>query len=130
MEISSFDDLLRAARAQARPQRLLFVFAAAVLPDAPTPAQRAAFEAGEGGALQPLMCVDKAPDELSGFAQLVEESRQFGADWQIVFAGAMDDAGEAATDQALERLVASVRDGAISALLPLDRNGRVLQLGR
>ncbi len=130
MEISSFDDLLRAARAQARPQRLLFVFAAAVLPDAPTPAQRAAFEAGEGGALQPLMCVDKAPDELSGFAQLVEESRQFGADWQIVFAGAMDAAGEAATDQALERLVASVRDGAISALLPLDRNGRVLQLGR
>jgi hypothetical protein len=130
MEISSFDDLLRAARAQARPQRLLFVFATAVLPDAPTPAQRAAFEAGEGGALQPLMCVDKAPDELGSFAQLVEESRQFGADWQIVFAGAMDAAGEAATDQALERLVASVRDGAISALLPLDRNGRVLQLGR
>ena len=33
MEISSFDDLIEAARAQPEPQRLLFVFAAVELPD-------------------------------------------------------------------------------------------------
>lgn len=50
MDISSFDDLLHAARAQPEPQRLLFVFAAAELPDDATPAQRARFAAGQGGA--------------------------------------------------------------------------------
>ena len=33
VNIASFDDLLRAARDQPEPQRLLFVFANAVLPD-------------------------------------------------------------------------------------------------
>jgi hypothetical protein len=50
VEIATYDDLLRAARAQAEPQRLLFVFAKAVLPDDSTPAQRAAYAAGQGGA--------------------------------------------------------------------------------
>jgi hypothetical protein len=40
MNISSFDDLLRAAREQSEPQRLLFVFANAVLPDDSTPVLR------------------------------------------------------------------------------------------
>jgi len=55
MDINTFDDLLRAARQQPDPQRLLLVFAGASLsPDAST-AQRAAFEAGVGGELAPLM---------------------------------------------------------------------------
>lgn len=133
MDIETFDDLLRAARQQPRPQRLLFVFAAAVLPDAPTAAQRAAFEAGEGGALEPLMCVDKGPDELPDFAALVDEAREFarqtGRDWQIAFAAAMDAADARATDAALERQVAAVREGRLAGLLPLDRQGRVVALG-
>lgn len=128
MDIASFDDLLRAARAQPRPQRLLFVFAAAVMPDAPTPAQRAAFEAGEGGALEPVMCVDKSPDDLAGWDALLEESRAAGPAWQVVFVGAMDAADTRATDAALERLVAAVREGRLAGLLPLDRQGRVLDL--
>ena len=47
MTISSFDDLLRSARDQSEPQRLLFVFTAAGMPDDATPAQRARFEAGQ-----------------------------------------------------------------------------------
>ena len=64
MDISSFDDLLHAARLQPEPQRLLFVFVGVELPDDATPAQRARFEQGQGGALVPLMCVDKTPQEL------------------------------------------------------------------
>jgi len=65
--ISSFADLLREARQQPEPQRLLFVFAGAALPDDSTPEQRRRYAAGAGGALVPLMCVDKAPDELRSF---------------------------------------------------------------
>lgn len=128
MDITRFDDLLQAARAQARPQRLLFVFAAAVLPDGATPAQRAAFAAGEGGALEPLLCVDKSPDELDDFATLVEESRQFDRDWQFVFAAAMDDAGSAAAEAPLQRLVAAVAGGRLEGLLPFDRQGLAVAL--
>lgn len=79
MDISSFDDLLQAACMQPEPQRLLFVFAAVELPDDATPAQRARFDAGQGGALVPLMCVDKTPQELASFDALVTEARQFTA---------------------------------------------------
>ncbi|HQS32831.1 MAG TPA: ribonucleotide reductase subunit alpha, partial [Polaromonas sp.] len=78
MNISSFDDLLQAARAQPEPQRLLFVFAGVELPDDATPEQRQRFAAGQGGALVPLMCVDKRPDELASFGALMQESSQFG----------------------------------------------------
>ncbi len=93
MNISGFDDLLRVAREQSEPQRLLLVFANAVLPDDSTPEQRVRFEAGQGGALTPLMSVDKTPEELGTFAALVEESRQFGRDWAIVFVARAGPAG-------------------------------------
>ena len=128
VNIETFDDLLRAAQAQPRAQRLLFVFAGVTTPDDATPAQRAAFEAGAGGALEPLMCVDKDPGMLPDFGVLVEEARQFGHDWKFVFCAAMDKADEAATGAALERLVGAVREGRLSGLLPLDREGRVRAL--
>ncbi len=48
MDISTFDDLLAAARAQPQPQRLLFVFAAIELPDDATPPSAPAFEQRPG----------------------------------------------------------------------------------
>jgi len=128
MNISSFDDLLRAARAQPEPQRLLFVFADAALPEDATTEQRARFELGEGGALIPLMSVDKRPEELDTFAALVEESRQFGRDWAIVFvAGLSGRGGRAPTsdeaDQSLQRMIEAVKTGAFGSFMPFDRQG-------
>jgi hypothetical protein len=129
MDISTFDDLLRAARAQPEPQRLLFVFANAVLPDGSTEAQRARFAAGEGGALVPLMFVDKTPEELETFGTLLAESRQFGAGWSVVFAASLagrDGRAPAArqTEEALQRMVESIKTGAFGALMPFDRQGQ------
>src|SRR5574337_1819963 len=112
-EINSFDDLLRAARAHPERHRLLLVFVAAELPDEATPEQRARFAQGEGGALVPLMCVDKAPQELDDFEALLQESRQLeapGQSWQLVFtaalAGTLDRAPtDAQVEQVLQRMV-------------------------
>ena len=129
MNISSFDELLRAAREQSEPQRLLFVFANAVLPDDSTPEQRVRFEAGQGGALTPLMSVDKAPEELGTFATLVEESRQFGHDWAIVFVASLSGRdGRAPTskeaDQSLQRMIESIKTGLFDSFIPFDRQGQ------
>jgi hypothetical protein len=129
MNISTFDDLLRAAREQADPQRLLFVFTNAVLPDDSTPEQRARFESGQGGALMPLMSVDKAPEELSTFTALVEESRQFAPDWAIVFVASLPGRdGRAPTsneaDRSLQRMIESIKTGLFGSYIPFDRQGQ------
>lgn len=134
MNISSFDDLLEAARQQAEPQRLLFVFAGADLPADASSSQREQFLAGQGGALVPIMCVDKAPDELLGFADLVEESGQFGREWQIVFAAAMSGTGglaptSAAAEIALQSMVEAIKAGSLGTLIPFDRKGEPVVLG-
>jgi hypothetical protein len=133
MDISNFDDLMRAAREQPEPQRLLFVFAGAELPDDSTPEQRAGFQAGQGGALIPLMSVDKTPEELDTFAALVEESRQFGHDWAIVFVASLPGrAGRPPTskeaDQPLQRMIESIKVGAIGAFVPFNRLGEPMLL--
>jgi len=133
VSISSFEDLLREAREQPEPQRLLFVFANAVLPDDSTPEQRAHFRAGEGGALAPLMCADKLPEELGTFAALAEESSRFGSDWAIVFVASLPGRdGRAPTskeaDQPLERMVESIKAGSLAAFVPFDRAGRPVLL--
>jgi len=132
MEISSFDNLLQVARAQPDPQRLLFVFADADLPDDATPEQRARFQAGEGGALVPLMSVDKAPDELDTFAALVDESRQFGPEWAVVFVAALSGRGgraptSAEADQSLQRMIDAIKAGSLGAFIPFDRSGQPVQ---
>ena len=128
VEIASFDDLLQAARRQPEPQRLLFVFAGSELPDDCTPEQRVRYQAGDGGVLTPLMSVDKAPEELGSFGALTEEARRFGPDWAIVFVASLSGRGgqapsKAEAERSLERMIASIKAGAIGAFIPFDRNG-------
>lgn len=133
MEISCFDDLLQAARVQPEPQRLLFVFVGVELPDEATPAQRERFAQGEGGALVPQMCVDKAPGELASFDALVQEAAQFGKDWTLVFAAAMSGtlnraptSGDA--ELPLESMVDAIKRGVHAGLIPFDRTGHAVQI--
>lgn len=131
MNISSFEDLLRAAKQQSEPQRLLFVFADAELPDGSTVEQRARFQAGDGGALVPLMSVDKNPGDLSTFSDLAEESRQFGRDWAVVFVAALSGRGGRAptdveADQSLQHMIEAIKSGSFGAFMPFDRQGQPL----
>ena len=116
MDISTFDDLLAAARAQPQPQRLLMVF-----------------DKGQGGALVPQMCVDKSPDELTSFDQLKQEAAGFGQPWGMVFAAAMSGtAGKPPTsadaEAPLQKMVEAIRQGRIQTYIPFDPQGRAVLL--
>jgi hypothetical protein len=134
MNIATFDDLLNAARAQPQPQRLLFVFAGIELPDDASPAERAGFERGEGGALVPQMCVDKSPDEIVSFDQFKQEATQMGPAWGMVFAAALAGrSGRAPTSEDAEKplqdMVEAIRLGRLQAFIPFNPEGEAVQLG-
>jgi hypothetical protein len=131
--IASFADLLRAARAQAEPQQLLFVFADARLPADASPSQRAQFEVGEAGELAPLMCVDKSARELESFDALAAEAARAGPPWAIVFSAALSGRGgrppsTADIDTALQHMVEAIKAGHIDGVIPFDRNGEPVHL--
>ena len=133
MNISCFDDLLAAAKQQDLPQRLLLVFANAELPADSTPEQRRRFEAGTGGALVPSFCVDKTPEEIASFAGLKLESEQFNQHWQVVFVSTQSDdpdhdAATQAATQALERMVADIKVGALANIIAFDQHGHAMVL--
>ncbi|SFZ73443.1 ribonucleotide reductase subunit alpha [Chitinimonas taiwanensis] len=133
MQLASFADLLQAAQQQDQPQRLLFVFAAAELPSDATPAQRARFEAGQGGALVPRMCVDKLPAELADFASLAAEAAQMGQHWQLMFAASLSGrAGQppssAEAEPHLNRMIEAIQQGHLQSFLAFDRQGELLML--
>lgn len=126
-----FQQLLRAATAEPEPQRLLFVFAAAELPPDATTQQRERFEAAQGGALAPLACVDKAPEELSSFEALVAESRNASPAWDVVFIAGIGGRGGCPptaqqVDSALQTMVDGVKGGSIRSYLALNPAGEAL----
>lgn len=131
MEIASYPDLLRAARNQPQAQRLLFVFAAAELPEQHTAGQLRRFESREGGTLAPVMCVDKLPDELDDFAALVAESDKTGQRWDIVFVASLSGNGGTApasdaAEQSLKKMVNAIHQGMVSKFLAFNRSGEIV----
>jgi len=133
VKISSYEDLLSAANAQAEPQRLLFVFTQAELPGDHTQDQQERFKARQGGSLTPVMCVDKLASEEGGFAGLVEESRQMGQDWDIVFVACMSGKSGLAphsdkAEEPLKTMVKSVQVGSIGNFLAFNRDGELIRL--
>ncbi|HLV78127.1 MAG TPA: ribonucleotide reductase subunit alpha [Marinobacter sp.] len=132
--IRNYQDLVQASRNEPEPQRFLFVFCKAELPEDASGAERAAFERGEGGALTPVICVDKSPDEVPYFDVLADESRATGQNWDMVFVAAMSGRGGIApsseeTQQPLTMMVESIRIGHVGNFLPLGRSGEVINLG-
>ena len=133
MNIASFDDLLQAARQQREPQQLLFVFAGAELPAGASAEQRAQYEAGEGGELAPLMCVDKAAVELASFDALCAEAARAGPPWAIVFTAALSGRNGqppsgADIDAALQHMVDAIKAGRLDGMLPFNRAGEPVHL--
>lgn len=131
MNITQFADLLSAARGQAEPQRLLFVFVTAQLPDDATEAERQRFQEGQGGSLQPVLCVDKLPEEIDDFAALLGESGRTGIAWDLLFAAGLSGRGGIApsadeAEQPLKMMVGAIESGSIGNFLAFDRDGQAV----
>ncbi len=135
MKIKTFADFLQAARLQEQPQRLLFVFTNSQLPDGASDEQRARFANGEGGALAPLMCVEKTVDEVPSFASLATETAGIPQPWTIVFAAALaGQNGVVPSSQdamlPLQNMIDAIIAGDMSGMLPFDRDGDPVVLSR
>lgn len=131
MNILNFGDLLTAAGQQPEPQLLLFVFAKAELPEGATDEQEKNFTAGSGGALTPVICVDKSLGELTDFAALVAESERTEQDWDLVFVSSLSGHGgiiptTEQAEQPLQMMVQAIHSGKIASLLALDKQGQTL----
>lgn len=133
MDITSFDDLLTAAKKQTTPQHFLLVFTKAELPEDSTDEQRADYVAGHGGFLVPVACVDKRAEDLSSFDQLCKEATEFVAEWDIIFAGALSaKPGGALSDDFIDEkigtMVESIKMGQIEHYATFNRHGEGVSL--
>ena len=133
--MQTFDEFLAMARQQPEPHRLLLVFAKAGLEVDASPAERAAFERGEGGALSPAVCVDRTAQEVASFGSLLEESAQAIEHWDILFVATMDGRGGHVPNsdeavQPLRMMVEQIKGGRVSQLLAVDRSGSLVMLDR
>lgn len=131
MDIASFTDLLNAAQAQAEPQRLLFVFVAAELPEDATVDEQQRHAEGQGGSLRPVLCVDKLPTEVADFAALLEESERTGLHWDLLFAAGLSGRGGHApgsdeAEQPLKMMVGAIETGSVGNFLAFDRSGQTV----
>ncbi len=127
--------MLESARQQPEPQRFLFVFLDAVLPEEHTPEEAILFSRGQGGQLQPVMNLGKDLDELTTFQSLVNEIAQKERDWQVVLVACVSGKnGKAPTPEEVEGplqvLEHTIRMGGdISAYIAFDQDGEHIQFG-
>lgn len=133
--IRTFADLLREAQQQSEPQRLLLVLCRAELPDDATEEERLMFERGQGGALVPAICVDKLASDIISFSALCEEAQEAGADWAMMFVGALSGrAGMAPSSdeaqQPLNMMVEAIQMGHVHQFLAINRQGDAVSLGQ
>ncbi|MGA8010449.1 MAG: hypothetical protein WCA24_13785, partial [Thiomonas sp.] len=98
-----------------------------------TPVQRERYASGGGGALTPVMAVDKSPKDLPSFEVLVEESKLTGTHWDMVFVttqsipdGLLPDATQ--VEQTLIQLIERIRMGNVDSFLTFDRSGQLTRL--
>ncbi|TAN07546.1 MAG: ribonucleotide reductase subunit alpha [Rhodanobacteraceae bacterium] len=143
-ELETFEDLIRAAREQPVRQRLLLVFVKAVLPGDAKAGQVNRFHAKQGGALVPVMYVDKAEYELSSFEDIVAEAEHTAGalgsgvetDWDLMIVGCLDGHGTAEptpqeVDASLHDLLRALRLGqSLAHLVAFDRQGHPVEFAR
>lgn len=133
IEITNYESLLAVGHQQIEPQRFLFVFLQASLPDDHDDVEKQRFNVGQGGELKAIMCVDKNLSELSNFADLVKESEQMEQDWSMVLIACLSGINGITpsaknAEQPLKTMVQVVQNGGdLSKYLAFDRQGDLLK---
>jgi hypothetical protein len=132
IEITDYKSLLAVGKQQSDPQRFLFVFLQASLPDEHDDADKQRFHSGQGGELKAIMYVDKDLAELTDFADLVTESKQMEQDWSLVLIACLSGVNgmpptTEEAEQPLKTMVQTVQNGGdLSKYLAFDKQGDLL----
>lgn len=123
-----FSDLLDMAGKQTEPQKLLFLFAQV---DEKNPKKS---KKHKKGTITPVMCVDKSPEHLSTFENLIEEADSISKEWDFIFiAGLSGQNGEAPSEQDAEmylnKMTNDVASGAdLSRYVVLNRQEEAMEI--
>ncbi|SDZ85536.1 ribonucleotide reductase subunit alpha [Microbulbifer marinus] len=124
---SNFQKLISAAQNQPQPQRLLFLLAKAERNNNPK-------KSTAKGAITPVMCVDKLPEELTSFADFVTEADGIDTSWNmILIAGLNGENGQAPTTEEAEPLLNKMANDLmqgqdLSRYLILDREENQIEM--
>ena len=122
----TYDALLELARSKKEAQRILFVFA-----------ESAKRIDGEGDSsdftITPVMFIDKELHELSDFPTLIEDSKETGKNWDLVFvAGLLGKVNKlpsfSETDQQLDSMVKAINQGEIERFAVYTADGSIAEL--
>lgn len=122
--IANFSDLLDMSVSQDQPQRLLLLFANAEGVSSNPKKQRKQ----QHGAISPVMCVDKLPEEIESFKALVAEADNISKEWNfIIIAGLSGENGVAPTTEDADPYLNQMANGLtmgedLSRYLIFDRN--------
>ena len=82
--ISMFSDLLSMANEQPDPQRLLFLFASVKATN------KSRKQDDKKGTIEPTMVVDKLPEEIDTFSDLVKEADGINKNWDFMFIASLN----------------------------------------
>jgi hypothetical protein len=135
IEHIEFTAMLEVARQQPEPAKYLFVFLDAALPEEHTPEEAFLFSQGQGGQLLPVMNLAKDLDELTTFADLINDIPQKEQSWQIVLVACVSGENgklpsDAEVDGPLQVLEHTIRIGGdISSYVAFDQDGEHIQFG-
>lgn len=125
-----FEQLLTMANEQEQPQRLLFLFA-----KSETSSNKPATEKhSKSGSIEPRMCVDKLPADLSTFNNLVTEADSVNKDWDFVFVAGLSGSNgqppsEKLAEQYLNKMTNDLASGQnIAQYVIFNRNGEPIEM--
>lgn len=122
-----FKGLLEMATSQEQPQRLLFLFAQPEIPDP---------KKSNSGHIKPVMCVDKLPNELTTFGQLIKEADLISKDWSFaIISGMSGQNGVAPTTEDAEQFLNKMSNDLVGGqdlgrYLILDREENKIEMER
>lgn len=135
MEIANYREFLQLVKTRPEPQRLLFVFTDAQLPDDASEHEREQFREREGAALTPILCGDRLATEMEGFSSLCREVEVTGRQWEVLFVssitrgdGAMPTVAD--VEQFMKVMLEAIKQGKVSRFAAFNRDGELLRISR
>ena len=126
--MKTFKELLELTHQQDQPQRLMFLFAKA---ESKNPKKS---KKHQQGFIEPVMCVDKLPEQLTTFAALKSEADSIEKNWTFVFIASLsgEDGMTPSEDDAepfLNKMVNDVKTGNnVSRYVIYDRDENPIEL--